>query len=320
MRYAGARLAQAVPLLILISVAAFAIMHAAPGGPMTIYARNSPVSGSQIARTRQSMGLDEPLPVQYIKWLGSLLRGDWGHSFASGRPVLPVILERVPATLLLLATAFTIALTLALVLGVVAALTQHSKLDHLLSLFSFFSWAMPVFWSGLLAQQVFAVQLGLLPVAGMHATGADDLPDLLHHLVLPALVLGLASIASWSRYLRSSLLEVLNQPYMVTARAKGNSRRRALTRHGLRNALIPLVTLLGLDVPLLITGAVVTETVFNWPGTGRLFLDSLVARDYPVEMGLLMITASLIVAGNLAADLVYAALDPQVRLGARAIA
>src|SRR2546423_10141826 len=130
MRYTGARLAQAVPLLILISVAAFAIMHAAPGGPMTIYARNSPVSGSQIARTRQSMGLDEPLPVQYIKWLGSLLRGDWGHSFASGRPVLPVILERVPATLLLLATAFTIALTLALVLGVVAALTQHSKLDH----------------------------------------------------------------------------------------------------------------------------------------------------------------------------------------------
>jgi peptide/nickel transport system permease protein len=265
------------------------------------------------------MGLDDPLPVQYVKWLGSLLRGDWGYSFSNGRPVLLVILERVPATLLLLTAAFTIALTLALLLGTVAALGQQSRLDHLLSFISFFTWAMPVFWSGLVAQQVLAVQLGLFPAAGMHATGADDVLDLLHHLVLPAFVLGLASIASWSRYLRSSLLEVLNQPYMVTARAKGNSPRRALTRHGLRNALIPLVTLLGLDVPLLFTGAVITETVFAWPGTGRLFFDSLVARDYPVEMGLLMITASLIIAGNLAADLVYAVLDPQVRLGARAM-
>jgi peptide/nickel transport system permease protein len=320
MRYALARLIQAGPLLLMASLAGFAVMHAAPGGPTTLYAHNPLVSGDQIAKIRQSMGLDDPWPVQYIKWLTSLLQGNWGYSFASDRPVLPVILERVPATLLLITAAFTIAISLALILGTVAALHQYSRLDHALSFVSFFAWAMPVFWFGLVAQYVFAVHLGLFPVADMNSTGAHDALDLLHHLVLPATVLGLASTASWSRYLRSSLRDAMNQPYMVTARAKGHSERQALTRHGLRNALIPLVTVMGLDVPLLFTGAVVTESIFSWPGMGRLFFESLVARDYPVEMGLLMITAVLIIMGNLAADLLYAALDPRVRLGARAMA
>ena len=211
-----------------------------------------------------------------------------------------------------------LALALAVVLGVVAALRPRSRLDHALTLTSFFAWAMPVFWFGLMAQFLLSVHLHLFPVAGIHSTDADDPLDLLHHLALPALVLGLGSIASWSRYLRSSLLEVLGQAYMATARAKGNSERRALTGHALRNAIIPLVTILGLDIPHLFTGAVVTETIFAWPGMGRLFYDSLVARDYPVEMGLLMVTATLIIAGSLAADLAYAALDPRIRLGARA--
>jgi peptide/nickel transport system permease protein len=184
-------------------------------------------------------------------------------------------------------------------------------------LVSFFAWAMPVFWLGLMAQFVFAVHLHAVPVAGMQSTDRGDLLDLLHHLVMPALVLGLTSIAGWSRFVRSSLLEVLNQPYMVTARAKGNRERTVVIRHGLRNAVIPLVTVVGLDLPQLFTGAVITETIFAWPGMGRLFYDSLVARDYPVEMGLLIISATLIIAGNLAADLAYAALDPRVRLGAR---
>ena len=237
-----------------------------------------------------------------------------------GRPVLTVIVERAPATLLLMATAFAIALALAVPLGVLAAARPGSRLDNALTLTSLFAWAMPVFWFGLMAQSLLAVRLHLFPVAGMHATDAGDPLDLAHHLVLPALVLGLGSIASWSRYLRSSLLEVLGQPYMRTARAKGGSAARALVRHGLRNAVIPLVTVMGLDLPNLFTGAVVTETVFAWPGMGRLFYDSLTARDYPVEMGLLVITASLIIAGNLAADLAYAALDPRIRLGARAAA
>jgi peptide/nickel transport system permease protein len=306
-----------MPLLALVSVVTFGILHLAPGGPTTAYAHNPLVSGAQIAKIRAGMGLDDPLPAQYVKWLGSLLRGTWGYSFADGRPVLTVIAERLPATLLLMAAAFVIAGAIAGPLGILAARRQYSRLDHALTLASYFAWAMPVFWFGLMAQFVFAVHLRLLPVAGIHATDADDPLDLLLHLVLPALVLGLGSIASWSRYLRSSLLEVMNQPYIAVARAKGNSERGVLVRHALRNALIPLVTVIGLDLPHLFTGAVVTETIFAWPGMGRLFFDSLLARDYPVEMGLLMVTATLIILGNLLADLVCAALDPRIRLGAR---
>jgi peptide/nickel transport system permease protein len=311
---------QAVPLLLLVSVVAFAIMHLAPGGPLTAYAHDPLVSGGQVAKIRQAMGLDDPWPDQYLKWLGSLLQGSWGYSYADGRPVLTVILERLPATLLLMTAAIVIALGLALPLGVLGAVRRYSRLDHALTLVSFFAWAMPVFWLGLMAQFVFAVHLHLVPVAGIQSTDRGDLLDLLHHLVMPALVLGLTSIAGWSRFVRSSLLEVLNQPYMVTARAKGNRERTVVIRHGLRNAVIPLVTVVGLDLPQLFTGAVITETIFAWPGMGRLFYDSLVARDYPVEMGLLMISATLIIAGNLAADLAYAALDPRVRLGARSSA
>jgi peptide/nickel transport system permease protein len=316
-RYAAVRIVQAAPLLLLVSVASFAIMHLAPGGPTTAYTHNPLVSGQQIAVIRRSMGLDDPLPVQYLKWLSSLLQGNWGYSLADGRPVVTVIMERAPATLLLMTASLVIALTIALPLGIIAALHHRSKLDHVLTFASFFAWAMPVFWFGLMAQFVLAVHLHLFPVAGIHSTDAGDPLDFLRHLLLPALVLGVGSIASWSRFLRSSLLEVLNQPYMTTARAKGNSEGRALVRHALRNAIIPLVTVIGLDLPHLFTGAVVTETIFAWPGIGRLFYDSLVVRDYPVEMGLLMITAALIIAGNLAADLAYAVLDPRIRLGAR---
>lgn len=317
MRYAAARIAQAAPLLLLVSLAAFAVMHLAPGGPTTAYAHNPLVSGSQIAAIRRGMGLDDPLPVQYVRWLTSLLQGNWGYSLVDGRPVLTVILERAPATLLLMAAAFTIAIGLAVPIGVLAAARPGSRIDNALTFASFFAWAMPVFWFGLVAQFALAVHLHLFPVAGMHATDAGDPLDLARHLVLPALVLGLGSIASWSRYLRSSLLDVLGQAYMRTARAKGNSTSRALRRHALRNAFVPLVTIMGLDLPNLFTGAVVTETVFAWPGMGRLFTDSLVARDYPVEMGLLVITAALIIAGNLVADLACGALDPRIRLGAR---
>jgi peptide/nickel transport system permease protein len=314
MTYAAWRLVQAAPLLLLVSIAGFGIMHLALGGPTTAYGHNPLVAGDQITRMRQSMGLDDPWPVQYFKWLTSLLRGNWGYSFADGRPVLAVILERLPATLLLLTAATAVAMALALLLGTLAAVKQYSVFDHVLSFGSFFAWSMPVFWFGLMAQLVFAVHLRLFPVAGMQGAEAAGPLDLLHHLVLPALVLGLSGTASWSRYLRSSLLEVLNQPFMTTARAKGNSERQALFRHGLRNALIPLVTVLGLDIPYLFTGAVLTETVFAWPGMGRLFYDSLVARDYPVEMGLLVMTAVLIILGNLLADLLYAALDPRIRV------
>lgn len=314
-RYAAARAAQAVPLLLVVSVAAFGIMHLAPGGPATMYARGHQVSAEHLAAIRAALGLDQPWPVQYWRWLTSLLRGNWGYSIADGRPVLTVIVERVPATLLLMATAAAVALCLAVPVGIVAAVRRYSWLDHALTFASFTAWGMPVFWLALMAQSFLAVDLRLFPVAGLHDAGRYDALDALHHLALPALVLGVASFTGWSRYVRSSLLEVLQQPYMVTALAKGSSPARALGRHALPNALAPLVTLLGLEVPRFFAGAVVIETIFAWPGMGRLFFDSIPVRDYPVAMGLLMITAALITLGNLVADLLYALLDPRVRLG-----
>jgi peptide/nickel transport system permease protein len=318
-QYTVSRILQAIPLLLLVAVASFAVMHLAPGGPMAAYAHNPLVSPGQIAKIRASLGLDDPGYVQFFKWLGSMLRGDWGYSYQDGRPALTVIMERLPATLLLMVAALLIAVTLALVLGVVSAVRQYSKLDYALTFGTFFAWSMPIFWFGLMAQFVLAVHIRLFPVSGIQGIGGGAL-DVLHHLVLPSLVLGLGSIASWSRYLRSSLLEVLGQPFVMTARAKGNSERAALYKHAMKNALIPLVTVMGLDVPTLFTGAVITETIFSWPGMGRLFFDSLLNRDYPVEMGILIISAVLIIAGNLLADLLYAVLDPRVRLGARAAA
>ena len=298
-----------------MSIAAFAIMHLAPGDPTTAYAHSSLVSGDQAARVRQALGLDQPLPIQYLQWLGGVLRGDWGRSYADGRPVLAVIAERAPATILLMTAALTVAIALAAPLGVLAATRPDSRLDHLLTFGSFFAWAMPLFWLGLMAQFVFAVQLRLVPVAEMRSTDGGGPADVLHHLLLPAAVLGLSSVAPWSRYLRSSLLEAIRQPYVTTALAKGGSARRAVLRHALPNALLPIVTLMGLELPALLTGSVVTETVFAWPGMGRLFWESLGARDYPVEMGLLVIAAAAIILGNLAADLVSAAIDPRIRLG-----
>jgi len=315
--HALSRLAQAAPVLLLVSVAAFGIMHLAPGGPTTVYGHDPLVMGDRVAAVRQSMGLDDALPVQYLRWLWALVRGDWGSSFATGRPVLATILERVPATLALMAAAFAIGVGLAVPLGVAAATHPGSRLDHAITAASLFAFAMPAFWFALMAQLVLAVHLRLLPVAGMHSAGDAGPADLLRHLLLPAAVLGVTSTAPWSRYLRSALLEALRQPYVTTSRAKGGGARHVLWRHALPNAMIPMVTLAGLDIPQFFTGSVVVETIFGWPGMGRLFSDSLLARDYPVEMGVLMIAAALIIAGNLAADLVLARLDPRVRLGAR---
>lgn len=318
-QYSANRVLQAIPLLLLVAVASFAIMHLAPGGPMAAYAHNPLVSPGQIAKIRASLGLDDPGYIQFFKWLGSMLHGDWGYSYQDGRPALTVILERLPATLLLMGSALFLAIALAFLLGVVSAVRQYSKLDYTLTFATFFAWAMPTFWFGLMAQFLLAVHIRLFPVSGIQGIGGGTL-DVIHHLVLPSLVLGLTSIASWSRYLRSSLLEVLGQPFVMTARAKGNSERAALFKHALKNALLPLVTVMGLDVPALFTGAVVTETIFSWPGMGRLFFDSLLDRDYPVEMGILIISAVLIIGGNLLADLVYALLDPRIRLGGRVAA
>lgn len=311
--YVAQRAVQAAVLLLLVSLVGYGIMNLAPGGPLAVYLHNPQVTPQKIEVLRHQLGLDRPWSLRYLTWLRGLATGQWGYSYYTGRPVLDMIGERLPATFTLMLTAFALALALSFPLGVLAATRKYSWPDHLLSFGSFFVWAMPTFWLGLMLQMTLAVRWHLLPVAGMHDIDDRSVADLLRHLTMPAIVLGIGSIASWSRYLRSGLLEVLGEDYVRTAYAKGLSARRVINRHVLRNALIPIVTIMGLDLHVLFSGAVITEAIFGWPGMGRLFLTALNNRDYPLQMAGLIISAALLIAGNLLADLTYAALDPRIK-------
>jgi peptide/nickel transport system permease protein len=315
-QYTLRRLLLAVPLLFGIAAISFVFMQLAPGGPLTLMAHNPHMTASQLANIRSNLGLDKSPAVQFGLWIKGLVHGDWGYSYADGRPVLTVILERLPATLELMGAGFVISLVLAVPIGLISAVRQYSFVDYASTFFSFFALSLPIFWFGLMLQLVFSVKLNILPSAGRYDALASSfsLPDALRHLVLPAVALGITSIAGWSRYMRSSLLEVIRMDYIRTARAKGVTGRGIVLRHAMRNALIPLVTVIALDVPGYFVGAVVIEDIFSWPGMGRLFVDSLNARDYPVQMGLLIISAALIILGNLIADLAYGLLDPRVKL------
>ena len=315
LRYTIRRLIGAVPLLLGVSVLSFVFMQLAPGGPDALFARNGRMSQAQLDAIRHNLGLDEPPHIQLVIWLGNLLQGDLGTSYTQYRPVTTVIWEVFPNTLLLMVAGLMLALTLSLLFGILAARKQYGLVDNATSFVSYFGLAMPVFWFGLMLQLLFAVKLGWLPSAGKQAAEGGGTLDLLRHLVLPAITIAIGSIAGWSRYVRSSTLEVLGQDFVRTARAKGLREQAVVVRHVLRNALIPLVTVVGIDVPLYLTGAVLTETVFSWPGMGRLFFDSLTTRDYPVLMGTLVLGAVLIILGNLIADLLYGLLDPRIKYG-----
>jgi peptide/nickel transport system permease protein len=311
-QYLIRRLLGAIPLIFGVAVLSFVFMQLAPGGPDTLYARAGRMSDEQLAAIRHNLGLDRPWHVQLWLWLKNLLQGDLGTSYTQYRPVTTVIWEVFPNTVYLMLAGLTISLVLALLFGVGAAVRQYSWFDHTTSTVSYFGLAMPVFWFGLMLQILFAVKLGWLPSANMRDADGGGFVDRIEHLILPAFTIAIGSVASWSRYVRSSTLEVLHLDYVRTARAKGLAERAVLMAHVLRNALIPLVTVVAIDIPLYLTGAVLTETVYSWPGMGRLFYDSLTKRDYPVLMGILLLGAVLIVIGNLIADLLYSILDPRI--------
>jgi len=314
-RFVLARALQAVPLVIGVSLIGFGLMHLAPGGPLAVYTLNAGTNVQDIERIRAIFGLDQPVYVQYLRWVAAMAHGDWGHTFFGGRPVLDVILERLPATLLLMGSALAVAIVLGLSIGVLGAVRQHSVFDTLATSGALFALSFPTFWFGLMAIYVFAVNLRLLPSGGMHEFGEEDsLVDLLRHMVLPVAVLALVITANWSRYARSSFLEVLQQDYMRTARAKGMRFHQRLLRHAFPNAVKPLIALLGVELPFLFSGALVAETIFGWPGMGRLFVDALSTKEYPVLMGMIVFTALFVIAGNLLADLAIALIDPRVRL------
>jgi peptide/nickel transport system permease protein len=291
----------------------FGVIHLAPGGPMDVYADNPSVSQEALEQIKTAYGLDRPIPVQYVLWLGAMLAGDWGYSYRTGHPVMADLVERLGPTFELGGFSLLVSLLLALPLGVLGAARQNSLRDHALTLLSFSGISIPVFWLALLLQLLFSITLGWLPSAGYQAIGDGSLSDRLAHIAMPVTVLSLATVASWSRYVRAGMLDVLHQDYIRTAYAKGRSELGVLVHHALRNALLPAITIIALDFATVVSGAVITETVFAWPGVGRLFIESMGGRDYPVLMGLMMMGSTALILANLIADLAYAVVDPRIR-------
>jgi peptide/nickel transport system permease protein len=314
MTYALRRLLGVIPLLLGISLIAFALIRLAPGDPVgLLYGPDEPIE--DIARVRAQWGLDQPLPVQYLAWLRNVLHGDLGRSYTDSRPVLTVITERVPRTLQLTLSALSIALVGGLSIGTLAALRRNTALDGMLTALATACYAIPGFWLALLLILLFSVQLRLLPSGGVGTLrGERTALDGLAHLVMPATVLSLRELGRVVRFTRAGLLDVLESDYIRTARAKGLREHRVIWGHALRNALLPLITLLGLAVPGLLGGSIVIESVFAWPGIGRLAYEAAVARNYPLIMGLTLCIGTLVILGNLLADLSYGLADPRVRL------
>jgi len=306
LRYIGERALQTVPVLVGISIVTFLMLHLVPGDPVLLFAGDKPMSEAQAAMIRHELGLDRPLAVQYEEYVGRLLRGDLGRALRSQRPVLDSILEVLPATVQLTLAALAIATAIGLALGVAAALAHRTWLDTAAMGVAILGVSMPVFYSSLLLLLFFSFTLGWLP-----ATGEGGLD----HLILPATALALVSSAVLARLVRSGMLGVLRQDYIVTARAKGLSRALVVRRHALRNALIPVITMLGLQLGALLGGAVVTETIFSRPGLGRLAVDAILNRDFPLVQGTVLVAAVVYVLVNLLVDIAYAAVDPRIHYG-----
>ena len=311
--YVLRRLFQGIVLLVVVSAVIFAIVHAAPGGPALLI--HPDMDPTQVEAMERQLGLDDPIPVQYARWIGNALRGNLGTSYQHSLPTLELLAERLPNTLLLSGVALALAVLLAVPLGTISAVYRYSYLDYAATVTAFAGVSIPVFWLAILLIIVFSVTLGWLPSAGMRTVGVPaSAGDLLRHLLMPSLVLATFPLAQLMRYVRSSMVDVLAQDYVRTARAKGLSETAMLCRHALRNALIPMVTVLGVLTPRLLGGAVITETVFAWPGLGRLAVEAAVTRDYPVIMGATLLVSALVILSNLITDLLYVVIDPRIAL------
>ncbi len=315
------RLILMVPLFIGITLISFSVIHLAPGSPIDMATDLNPKATAEVkARMRAIYGLDQPLHVQYWNWLRRLLVLDFGNSFSQdGRRVADKILERLPITIFINIASLVLIFLIAVPIGVLSATYQNSLFDKSTTIFVFVGFAVPHFWLALLLMILFGVHLGWLPISGLKSLNYEYLPasvqvwDRISHLILPIFISAFGGLAGLSRYMRSNMLEVIRQDYITTAKAKGLSPRKVIFKHALRNALLPVITILGLSIPGLIGGSVIFETIFAIPGMGQLFYASVMARDYPVIMGILVIGAVLTLVGNLIADLSYALADPRIR-------
>jgi peptide/nickel transport system permease protein len=325
--YIVRRLLQAIPLLIGILTLVFVLMQLAPGDPTAMYVHPN-VPPEVLEQMRQNWGLDQPIHVQYWRWMKSFLSGDFGYSLTQHRPITAIFRDRIPNTLVLSGVSLILIFSIGIAVGIVQAVRQYSLLDNALTFSALFIYSMPSFWLALMLILIFSYKLHdvawwpdwlTFPATGVTSVSYDSfgfwgrLSDRLHHLVLPSIALGVSSAAAVARYMRSSMLEVIRQDYIRTARAKGLPERTVILKHALKNALLPIITLLGLYLPFLLSGAVLVEHVFAWPGMGKTIVDAIYQRDYPLVMATSFLFAVMVVIGNLIADVLYAMIDPRIR-------
>lgn len=318
-RYVIKRLLYFIPVVLSVITLSFLLIQLAPGDPAALMAGEG-ATPEYIENVRKEFGLDKPLHEQFIIYISHLLRGDWGFSLTYNRPVLNVIVERVPQTILLVGTGLTLAIALGMYLGIVSAKNPYSIKDNLITLFSLLFYSLPVFWLAQLLILFFGVYLRVFPAGGMYSIGAmhnaiSYLLDILWHLILPASALAAVFLAIYSRLTRAGLMEVMGMNFILAARAKGVPERDILYRHALRNALLPVVTMAGIQFGLMISGVVLTETVFAWPGVGRLLTEAVFYRDYPLIMGVFIFVSISVVVANIVTDIIYALIDPRITYG-----
>jgi peptide/nickel transport system permease protein len=316
-KYITRRLLLSLPVIIGITILSFIIMKLSPGDPLANFI-NPSIRVEDLEKSRQALGLNDPLFVQYFKWLGQVAKGNFGYTYSGNHSVSSLILERLPNTVILTVSAFVMSFVIGIPVGVLAAVKKNSRIDYGLTFLSLVGVAIPSFFFGLLVIYVFALVLGIFPSGGMvniraGYTGFAYFTDVLHHLILPAIVLSLGNIASISRFTRSNMLDVLKEDYIRTAKAKGLKNKAIVYKHAFRNALIPVVTIFGLSIPFLFSGAYITESIFNWPGMGQLGISAIQNREYGIIMALNLITATLVLLGNLTSDILYAIVDPRIR-------
>lgn len=306
------RLLNMIPMLFFITIISFILMHLAPGDPLQAYI-SPDMNVEDIERIRESLGLNDPIIVQYFKWLFNTIQGNLGYSMVNSKPVLDLILERLGPTILLSGSALAISIIISIPVGLISGYKKNSIIDNVLNVVSYIGISIPSFWFAMMLIYVFSIKLNIFPSVGMRTIGVDTTLDLINHLILPVTVLSFYNLSVYIRYIRSSTIEQLKQDYVTTQYAYGASTKDILFKHVLKNTLLPVITIFGMSLPSIFTGAFITETIFGWPGMGQLGVNAIFGYDYPVVMGITLFSSAMLIIGNLIADILYAMVDPRIK-------